>query len=88
MGDSKEEVVTTPLSEKKSSKKDVEKGTDYLVDMLLMDKKSSTKDVDKGTDELADMRQAVNTICREGLNQFEVQSLAYLRDGLNLILGF
>ena len=29
-GDRKEEVVTTPLSEKKSSKNDVEKGTDEL----------------------------------------------------------
>ena len=33
MGDRKEEVVTTPLSEKKSSTKDVEKGTDELEDM-------------------------------------------------------
>ena len=31
-GDRKEEVVTTPLSEKKSSTNDVEKGTDELED--------------------------------------------------------
>ena len=30
-GDRKEEVVTTPLSEKKSLTKDVEKGTDTFV---------------------------------------------------------
>ena len=41
--------------------------------MPLMQNKSSTKDVDKGTDELADMKQAVNTICRKGLDQFEGQ---------------
>ena len=39
-----------PFSEKKSSTKDVEKGIDELVEMLLTDKKSSTKDVEKGTD--------------------------------------
>ena len=59
LGDRKEEVVTTPLSEKKFSTKDVEKSTYKLADMLLMEKKSSTKDVDKGTDELEDMKQAV-----------------------------
>ena len=72
--DRKEEVVTTPLSEKKYSTKDVDKVTDKLVDMLLMEKKSSKKDVDKGTDELADMKQAVNTIRRKCLYQFEGQS--------------
>ena len=50
MGDRKEGLVTTSLSEKKYSTKDVEKGTDKLADMLLIEKKSSTKDVDKGTD--------------------------------------
>ena len=45
-GDRKEEVVTTPLSENKSSTKDV----DELAEMPLMEKKSSTKDFDKGTD--------------------------------------
>ena len=53
-GDSKEEVVTTPLSEKKSPAKDVEKGTDKLADTLLMEKKSLTKDVYTVTDELED----------------------------------
>ena len=67
-------MVTTPFSEKKYSKKDAEKDTDKLVDMILMEKKYSTKDVDKGTGELADMKQAVNTICRKGLDQFEGQS--------------
>ena len=33
LGDRKEEVVTTPLSENKSSTKDVEKGTDKLAYM-------------------------------------------------------
>ena len=67
-------MVTTPLSENKSSTKDVEKGADKFVDMLLTEKKYSTKDVEKGTDKLADMKQAVNTILRKGLDQFEVQS--------------
>ena len=74
MGDRKEEVVTTPLSENKSLTKDTEKGTDKLADMLLIGKKSSTKDVDKCTDELADMKQAVNKIIRKGLYQFGGQS--------------
>ena len=42
--------------------------------MPLMENKYSTKDVDKGTDELADMKQAVVTIRRKGLDQFEGQS--------------
>ena len=50
LGDRKEEVVTTPLSEKKSSTKDVEKGTDELADTLFMEKKSSIKNIEKGTD--------------------------------------
>ena len=33
LGDRKEEVVMTPLSEKKSQTKDVDKGTDGLDDM-------------------------------------------------------
>ena len=64
----------TPLSGNKSSTKDVDKCTDKLADMLLMDNKSSTKDVDKGTGELVYMKQAVNTICRKVLYQFEGQS--------------
>ena len=71
MGDRKEEVVTTPFSEKKSLTKDVEKGTDKLEYMLLMEKKSSTKDFDKGNDELTYMKQAVNKIHRKSLDQFE-----------------
>ena len=74
MGDRKEEVVTTPLSEKKSLTEDVEKCTDKLADMILMEMKSSTKDVNKGTYEFADTKQAVNTIRRKGLDKFEVQS--------------
>ena len=54
--------------------KDVEKGTDKLVDMLFTEKKYSTKDVDKGTDELEDMKQAVNKILRKDLYQFEGKS--------------
>ena len=61
LGDRKEEVVTTPLSENKSSTKDVDKGADELeymkkevVTTLLLEKKSSTMDFEKGTDELAD----------------------------------
>ena len=42
-----------------------------------MEKKSSTKDVDNGTDELAYMKQAVNTIFRKGLDQFEGQSIGF-----------
>ena len=73
-GHSKEEVVTTPWQENKSTTKDVDKGTDELADMSLMEKKYSTKDVDKGTDELADMKQAVVTILRKSLYQFGGQS--------------
>ena len=61
--------------EKKSSTKDVEKGTDELVDMLLMEKKYSTKDVEKGIDPLVDMKQKVNTIGRNCLDNFEGQSV-------------
>ena len=73
LGYKKEEVVTTPLLEKKSSTKDVDKGTDELVDTPLLEKKSSTKDVEKGTDKLADMKKAVVTIRRKGLDEFEGQ---------------
>ena len=34
LGDRKEELVTTPFSEKKSLTKDVEKGTDELAESL------------------------------------------------------
>ena len=69
-GDRKEEVVTTPLSEKKSSTKYFDKGTDELSYTLLMEKKSLTKDVEKGTDELPDMKQKLNTIRRKSLDKF------------------
>ena len=65
LGDRKEEVVTTPLSEKKPSTKYVDKGNDELADMPFMEKKYLTKDVDKGTDELVGMKQEVVTICRK-----------------------
>ena len=45
LGDRKEEVVMKPSLEKKSSPKDVDTGTDELVDMKLTEKKSLTKDV-------------------------------------------
>ena len=70
-------MVTTPLSEKKSSKQDVDEGTDEWEDIPLKEKKSSTKDVDKGTGELEDMKQAVVTILRKGLDQFDSQSKGY-----------
>ena len=41
--------------------------------MPLMEKKYSTNNVDKGTDELTYMKQAVVTIRRKGLYQFEGQ---------------
>ena len=50
LGDRKEEVVTTPLLENKSSTKDVYEGTGELADTPLLEKKSSTKYVDKVTD--------------------------------------
>ena len=50
LGDRKEEVVKRLLSEKKSSTKDVEEGTDKLEGVPLMENKYSIKDVDKGTD--------------------------------------
>ena len=57
--------------------KDVDKGTDELEYMPLMEKKYSTKDVYKGTDEFTYMRQAMVTIRRKGLDQFEGQSKGY-----------
>ena len=51
-----------------------DKVTDELSDMPFMEKKYSTKDVDKGTYEVADMKQAVVTIIRKGLYQFEGHS--------------
>ena len=74
LGDTKEEVVTTPSYEKKYSTKDVEKGTDKLADMLLIENKYSTNDVEKGTYKLEYTKQEVNTIHRKGLYQCEVQS--------------
>ena len=50
LGDGKEEVVTTPLLDMKSSTKDVDKGTGELADIPLVEKKFSAKDVNKGTD--------------------------------------
>ena len=50
LSDRKEEVVTTPLSEKKLSTKDVEKGSGELVDIPLMKNKYSTNNFYKGTD--------------------------------------
>ena len=87
LGDSKEEVVTTPLPEKKSQTKDIDKVTDELEDMPLTEKKYSTKDVEKGTGELADMKQAVVIIRRKVYISLRV-SLKDLRDGSNLIVGF
>ena len=52
LGDRKEEVVTTPLTEKKPP----------------------TKDVDKGTGELEDIKQALFTIRRKYLDNFEGHS--------------
>ena len=74
MGDRKDEVVTTTLSEKKSSTKDVEEGTDKLENMPLTEKKYSTNDVDKGTDEFSYIKKAVVKIHRKGVDQFEGQS--------------
>ena len=74
LGDMKEDVVMTPLSEKEYSTKDVEKGTDILADVLLIEKKYSTRDLEKVTGELADMKQTVNIILKEGLDQFKGQS--------------
>ena len=42
--------------------------------MTFWENKYSTKDVDKGTDEFSDMKQAVVTIRRKSLYQFEGQS--------------
>ena len=66
-------MVTTPLSEKKSLTKDVDKGTDKLADMLLTENKYSKKDVYKGTDELVDMKQSVKMFSGR-VDQFEGQS--------------
>ena len=63
-----------PLLEKKSLTNDVYEGTGELADMPLLEKKYSTKDVEKCTDELEDMKQAVFTIRRKDLDQFEVHS--------------
>ena len=74
LGHRKEGVITTTFPEKKSLTKDVDQGTYELADMTLMEKKSSTKYFEKGTDELEDMKQAVVTMRRKGLYQFEGQS--------------
>ena len=50
-------------------------------------KESSTEGVDVGNDELADMKQAVNTIRRKGLDQFEGQSSGY-KVWFKLDIGF
>ena len=66
MGHRKEKVATPPLSENISSTKDVDEGTDELVDVPLTEKKSSTRYFEKGTDELVDMKKAVVTIFSKG----------------------
>ena len=73
LGDSKEELFTKPLLEKKSPTKDVDEGTDELSDMPFLEKKYSTKGVDKGTDELKNTKKAVVTIHRKSLDKFEGQ---------------
>ena len=50
----KRKWLQSHLSEKKSSTKDFEIGTDELADTLFTEKKSLKKYVDKGTYELAD----------------------------------
>ena len=47
LGDRKKEVVTTPLSEKKSSTNDVDKGTGELEDMKEALVTTHRKDLDK-----------------------------------------
>ena len=79
LGDRKEEVVTTPLLENKSSTKEVDKSTDEMADMPFSEKKSSTSDVAEGTDELVDIKQAVVTIRRKGFDKFKGQSKGYTR---------
>ena len=79
-------MVTTPLLEKKSSTKDVDKVTDELVDIPLMENKYPTKDVDKGTNELAYMKQEVVTIFRKGYGSLRF-SLKDIRCCLSLIVG-
>ena len=64
----------TLSSDKKTSTKKVDKGTDEKADPILSDKIPFTKGVDKGTDELEFKKQKAHTICRKGLNQFEGQS--------------
>ena len=50
-------MVTTPLFEKKSLTKDVDKGTYELAYTPLLEKKYPTKDVYKGKNKLADMKR-------------------------------
>ena len=72
--------------EKKSSTKDVDKGTDELTDMLLMDKKSSTNNVYKGTDGLADtllmQRKSSTKYVDKGTDE-----LAFMKQKVNAIIG-
>ena len=49
LGDRKEAVGTTLFPEKKSLRKDSEKGIEELAATILSEKKSLTKDVRKGT---------------------------------------
>ena len=67
-------MVTKLLFEKKSSTNDVDEGTDELTDMKLLEKESLANNVEKGTDELSDIKQAVVTIRRKALYNFEGQS--------------
>ena len=63
-----------PLLEKKSSTKDVDKGTYEQENTPFLEKKYFTKNFDKGTYELAFMKKTVVTIRRKGLDKFEDQS--------------
>ena len=44
-----------------------------MITTPFLEKKSSTKDDEKVTDELEDMKKGVVTICRKGLDKFEIQ---------------
>ena len=83
-GDRKEEVVMTPLSEKKYSTKDVDKGTDELADTLLMENKSSTKGIEKVTDELEDTLLMENKYSTKDVYK-GTDELEFMRQKVNTI---
>ena len=71
--------------EKKSSTKNVEKGTDELEYTLLSEKKSSTNNVQKGTDKLTDTLLMEKKLSTKDVDK-GTDKLAFMKQKVNTIV--